>query len=321
MRTTKIAVLPAVLALLGAGLAGCATAAPSGEGSGDAQKLELILGLNGMSYYETLACGAKEAAAGTDVVVNVSAANQWAVEAQTTVLNAALSRGPNTVAIVPVDPNGLAAPLGQATAQGIKVIAADQSLDPSITSQATIVSDNLQGGQLAGEAAVEALAGQGKVLVIAPPPGASGEDARVDGFVDVAEAGGLTLVDTQYAADQTAAAAAVSASLSANPDLAAVYATNEYTLLGAVSALKTAQLNGTVKAIGVDASQAEVDALNAGDVYALVAQQPEKIGELVVEQMIALNAGETVEQTTAVPMVLLTKDSDDLDEYVYEPSC
>lgn len=320
MRNMIPAAVPVMLAV-SLSLAGCAgTSGPPTSGT-DTQNLELILGLNGMSYYETLACGAKEAAEGTNVVVNVSAANEWALSAQTTVLNGALSRGPNAVAIVPVDPKGLSGPLGQASEQGIHVMAADQALDPSIDAVATILSDNLQGGELAGEAALTALDGAGKVLVIAPPPGASGEDARVDGFVDAAKAGGLTLVETQYAADQTAAATAVSASLSAHPDLALVYATNEYTLLGAVSALKTAQLNQKVLAVGVDASQAEVDALRAGDVYALVAQQPHMIGKLVVEQMIALNAGEAVEPHTSVPMVLLTRSSDDIDDYTYEPTC
>lgn len=300
-------------------LGGCAQDAQSDS---DSKKLELILGLNGLSYYETLACGAKEAAEGTEVSVHVSAADQWSVDAQTTVLNAALARNPNTVAIVPVDPSGLSSPLGQASAQGINVISADQQLDPSIEAQATIVSDNLGGGKMAGEMTAELLDGQGgDVLIIAPPPGASGEDDRVVGFVEAVRDLGITLMQTQHAADQTAASAAVSASLAANPDLKAVYATNEYTLLGAVSALKNAGVAGKVKAVGIDAAQAQVDALENGDVDGLVAQQPAKIGQLVVEQMLAINAGESVEAHTAVPMIALSRDSEDLATYVYKPTC
>ena len=75
--------------------------------------------------------------------------------------------------------------------------------------------------------------------------------------------------------------------------------------------------------VGFDAGPAQVKALEAGTVQALVAQEPATIGEDGVKQAIAALKGEPTEEKIQTGFTILTKDNINGDgkDAVYKSSC
>ena len=80
-----------------------------------------------------------------------------------------------------------------------------------------------------------------------------------------------------------------------------------------VKALKDSELaGGKVKIVGFDASEASVNDLKAGDVQALVLQDPVKMGYLGVKTILSSLAGEQVEKRIDTGVTIVT--SENMDE-------
>ena len=111
-------------------------------------------------------------------------------------------------------------------------------------------------------------------------PGISTTDQRKQGF----EAGikaypGIKYLGTQFDNDdQTKASQQASALITAHSDLAGIFAMNVVSGNGVTSAVKAAGKSGKVKLVEFDAEPLQVQALKAGTIDALVAQDPYGIG-------------------------------------------
>jgi len=129
----------------------------------------------------------------------------------------------------------------------------------------------------------------------------------------------------QYDNDDPAKAASiVSATLSKNPDLKGIFATNLFSAEGAATALRQRGLLGKVKIVGFDAGPKQVDDLKSGVVQALIAQKPAEIGADGVDQaMNALN-GKSVTKKIGTGFVVVTKtnmNDPNVSKFLYKSSC
>src|SRR5205814_9495883 len=97
--------------------------------------------------------------------------------------------------------------------------------------------------------------------------------------------------------------------LQAHPNIKAVFASNESTTRGALGALDQAKKLGSVKFVGFDASAELVDALDKGQIQALVLQDPVKMGYLSVKAAVAALRGEKVEKEQPIPPTLVTQEN------------
>jgi ribose transport system substrate-binding protein len=97
--------------------------------------------------------------------------------------------------------------------------------------------------------------------------------------------------------------------LTGNPDLAAVFASNDNMALGAVQAIKSAGLSGKVIVVGFDANPNAAAAVLAGDMAATVAQNPKNMGALGVENALKVKKGETIDPIIDTGTVLVTKEN------------
>ncbi len=147
------------------------------------------------------------------------------------------------------------------------------------------------------------LNGDGKVqyLVFKGEPGNPEAEARTEFCVSQAEARGLTMeningepVVANWATDQ--AQQQMQAILSANSGkIEAVFCNNDDMALGVVAALNADgyNMNGLsenwIPVIGVDATDAGVEAINSGKMAATVKQDGDAMGKAIIE--IAVNAG------------------------------
>jgi ribose transport system substrate-binding protein len=319
------------LGLAALSLAACSTGATTGDATGDAgadagdnRNVALVLGTSGSPFYEALSCGAQAAAEELDLQLDVSAADQFAAEAQIPVVNAVTASGPAVAAVVPTDAQALVPPLRELTSRGTELITVDQTLADTSIVATQILTDNVEGGRMAAEEVNTLTGGAGKVLVITQPPGSTAQDQRVQGFEEqLATYPGLDYLGAQYQSNQPdVAAQIVTATLSAHPELAAIFVTNDQGAIGAVTGLEQAGAVGRVKLVAYDAATAEVAALKNGSIQALIAQNPRQEGEVAMQNAAALIEGEDIEPEVLTELVVIRQGEDaKADEYEYKAGC
>jgi ribose transport system substrate-binding protein len=284
----------------------------------------LVLGVKGSPFYQALACGAQAKAKELGLNLTVSAPDQFAADSQIPVVNAVAATKPAVAVVVPTDAQALIAPLRQLAGMGTKVVTVDQTVADNSFVETQIVTDNEQGGKFAADAMNGLLAGKGKVLVITQPPGSAAQDARTAGFEEeLKKYAGLNYLGAQYQSDNPQKAAEiVTSTLSAHPDLAGIFATNDQGAIGALTGLRQAGAVGKVKVVAYDAAAAEVSAFKNGGIEALIVQNPKQEGEVAMQTAAKLIKGERVDKTTLTELVTIKAgDNATAEKYEYKADC
>jgi ribose transport system substrate-binding protein len=327
LSVTAASALALSLAACGGSSGGGTAANPSGKATGGSgsKNITLMVGVKGDPFYVSMQCGAQEAATAAGAKLTVQGPDKFDATLQNPMLDAVASSKPDALLVAPNDVKASAPPLKRIQDAGTKVVLVDTTVTDPTIGVSRIATDNNLGGQKAAEALQE-LGVKGKVLVISTDPGVSSVDARVDGFKTKAQELGFTLAgDTQYSHNQASTAAQViSASLSKNPDLAGVFATNLFTAQGVATGVKQAGKSGKVKIVGFDAGPDQIKQLEAGDVQALVAQKPFDIGKQGVEQALNALAGKPVTKSIETESLIVTKANmaqPDVSKYIYKSNC
>lgn len=308
-------------------LAACNSGGQIGDSgsTATAKKMVLIPGVAAEPFYISMECGFREAAKAAGYEVDVQAPAKFDATLQTPIVTGVLANKPGAVLIAPTDDKALAGPMKQLKDAGIKVVEVDTKLQDTSIASATISSNNEQGGEKAAETLAK-LAGDkpGSVLVLNTKAGTSTTDARAKGFeTAIKKYPNLKYLGQQYTDNEPdQAASKVTATLSGNPDLIGVFATNLNTGEGAATGLRNAGKTGAVNLVGFDASPKQVQDLKAGVVQALIAQDPATIGKTGVERAVAAIEGKTVQRDTETDLVAITKaDADANSKYFYKQSC
>lgn len=286
--------------------------------------VSLVLGVKGSPFYEALACGAKAKAKELGLELSVSAGDQFAADSQIPVVNAVAATKPAVAVIVPTDMQALIGPMKQIAEMGSYVVTVDQTVGDNSFVQTEILTDNEAGGKLAADAMNKLLGGKGKVLVITQPPGSAAQDARTIGFEEeLKKYPGIEYLGPQYQSDDPQKAAEiVTSTLSAHPDLAGIFSTNDQGAIGAITGLKQAGADGKVKVVAYDAATAEVNALKNGTIQALIAQNPKLEGEVAMEIAAKLIKGEKVDKLTLTEIAtILADEHEKADKYEYKGDC
>jgi ribose transport system substrate-binding protein len=303
-------------------LAGTAAIGPAE--AQDAKTVALVLGVKGSPFYQALQCGAQAKAKELGLTLTVSAPDQFAADSQVPVVNAVAATKPAVAVIVPTDTQALVAPMKQLDSRGTKVITVDQTINDSSFVKTAIVTDNEQGGRLAADAMNKLLGGKGKMLMITQPPGSAAQDARGKGFeVQLKKYPGIVYLGPQYQSDDPQKAAEiVTSSLSANPDLAGIFSTNDQGAIGAITGLRQGGATGRVKVVAYDTATAEVNAFKNGAIQALIAQNPKQEGEVAMEAAAKLISGGALEKTTLTEIAIVADgDNAKAAKYEYKADC
>ncbi len=295
------------------------TATASAEG-----KVSLVLGVKGSPFYQALQCGAQAKAKELGLTLSVSAPDQFAADSQIPVVNAVTATKPDVAIIVPTDTQALVAPMKDLAGRGAKVVTVDQTINDTSFVQTQILTDNEAGGKMAAEDMNDLIGGKGKVLVITQPPGSAAQDARVTGFEEkIKTYSGIEYLGPQYQSDDPQKAAEiVTSALSAHPDLAGIFSTNDQGAIGAITGLRQAGAAGRVKVIAYDAATAEVNAFKNGTIHALIAQDPKQEGEVAMEVAAKLIKGESLPKITMTDIVSIKAgDTKSAEKYEYKADC
>jgi ribose transport system substrate-binding protein len=202
----------------------------------------------------------------------------------------------------------------RAAKENIPVVIFDSGIDtPNYISM--VATDNYAAGQLAAQRMGDILSGKGKVVVVAVQPGGASTMAREQGFEDgIKKFPGIQIVDKRYGMADFAKSLQVAENmLTAFPDAAGLFASNESSAVGAAQALK-GRKSTTVKMVGFDWSPTLLADLRAGLIDSLVVQDPFNMGyECVIAAVNKLD-GKAVEKNHPMPPKLVTKANVDTPE-------
>jgi len=282
------------------------TAGGDTEASGD---FTLGMSVSTLSnpFFVTLVDGAQAEAdtAGVELIV-VDAQDDPATEAAN--IEDLITQGVDAILINPTDSDAIVPSIQRANDAGIPVFTIDRSASGGDVT-AHVASDNVAGGVLAGEFVCEAIGGSGNVVELQGIAGTSAANDRGQGFNDSlsADCSGATVVAAQTANFDRAEALTVFENiLASESDIAAVFAHNDEMILGALEAARAAGREGDIVFVGFDAVDDAVAAVEAGDLAATVAQQPEVIGQLGVRTAVSSLNGDPVDNFIPVALAVIS---------------
>ena len=184
--------------------------------------------------------------------------------------------------------------LEEAIDAGVKIIYVDSPA--TVEAAATFATDNFQGGVQAGEYLKakldEAGVTEGEIGIVDAQAGVDSCQNRYDGFASVFEGTDFTIGERQYSDGDNAKAQELANTLIAN-GVVAIYGTNDGATNGSAAAVKDAASNGeTIYCVGWDKSDSNIAHVEGGELLAFMAQNPNVMGEMAVDAVVAIESGE-----------------------------
>jgi ribose transport system substrate-binding protein len=203
------------------------------------------------------------------------------------------------ICLAPLDANQLRRPVQQAMAKKIPVVIFDSGLNGEVGKDfvSYVATDNHKGGVLAGEELVRLLGGKGKVVLLKYNVGSASTEERERGFLEVlAKHPGIQVIEKDQYGGATAGESQRKAEnmIDKLREADGIFCSNESLTVGMLNVLRSNGLAGQKKFVGFDASPFLISALKAGDIQALVSQNPTRMGFEAVNAMVTyLQKGST----------------------------
>ncbi|MCT1578093.1 ribose ABC transporter substrate-binding protein RbsB [Oceanobacillus kimchii] len=207
--------------------------------------------------------------------------------------------------INPTDSAAVSSAVQSANAADIPVITIDRSADEGEV-ETLITSDNISGGEMAAEFIAETVGEDANVVELQGIAGASATRERGEGFHNVAEEKLNVLVSQPANFDRTEGLTVMENTLQGYNDIDAVFAHNDEMALGAIEAIKATGKDIVV--VGFDGVDDAIAAVEAGELTATVAQQPDLMGQEAINTVQEVFAGNDVDELIPVPLDLKTKE-------------
>jgi ribose transport system substrate-binding protein len=220
--------------------------------------------------------------------------------------------GVSAIVLAPLDDTALRTPVKSAGEHGIPVVIIDSGLKGEAGKDfiSFVATNNKTGGRLGGEELARLLGGKGKVVLLRYSEGSDSTAQREAGFLEVMKQHpGITVtVDNRYGGATVASAQDAAMNLVDKlREADGIFCPNESSTQGMLLALRQAGLAGKKQFVGFDTSPALLSALNRGDIQALVAQNPGRMGYLGVATAVKHLRGEKVEPLIDTGCVLVTQ--------------
>ncbi|MET8209457.1 substrate-binding domain-containing protein [Streptomyces sp. NPDC005373] len=273
--------------------------------SGKSTKLGLSVSTLNNPFFVQMKAGAQAEAKKEGVKLTVTDAQNDASQ-QANQLQNFTSEGMSSVIVNPVDSDAVGPAVRGANKADIPVVAADRGVNKAKT--ATLVaSDNVAGGRQAAKTLADKLGGTGKIVILQGTAGTSASRERGQGFAEGIEAyPGIKVVAKQPADfDRTKGLDVMTNMLQANAGVDGVFAENDEMALGAIKALGS-KAGKSVAVVGFDGTPDGLKAVEAGTLYASVAQQPKELGRIAVQNAVRAAKDKKVAEMVKVPVKVVT---------------
>lgn len=302
-------------------ISGCASESSSDTNSKDSVAVEKkgTIGFSALEltnpFFKVIADNMQEEAAkhGYELIV-LSAERD--VKKQADHVDEFLVKGVSAIILNPCDSNGIGPAIKKANDKGVPVFTNDIKYngdEGKVVSH--VATDNYQGGKLAGEAMVKLLGDSGGKVAILHFPQAESCQLRVKGFHEIVNAHNDKTKNAKIEVVATLDGGGVRDEgskgtkdvIESNPDLAAIFAINDPSALGARAALEGAGKADQVTIIAFDGQQIGKEAILEGKILCDPIQFPDQIGKVTIEQIIKYFNGDDVQSEILIPSKLYYK--------------
>ncbi len=225
-----------------------------------------------------------------------------------------LSQDIDGLLIVPVDSQSAVTLVEMATAKGVPVTCASRAI-PSDDVISFATGDDLQAGREVGKYFAEALGGEGKVVLLLGQLGLDPVIKRMTGFKEVlADYPEIEIVAEQVADNNRAKAVSIMENiLTAQPEIDAVFGTNDEMALGSYIAMKAAGRGDEALIATVGGHMETYTSIKNNELDAVVFY-PNTMGARALELLVEYLNGNEVPKVDVVPSVLITLDN--VDQYI-----
>ncbi|MFG0295697.1 MAG: substrate-binding domain-containing protein [Maioricimonas sp. JB045] len=312
-----LALLPMVLGCGDAGNQPADQAAgPDTGASGANEPTRGTIGFSALTltnpFFKVIADSMKEEAAkhGYELLV---VSGERDVKKQADQVSEFIVKGVSAIVLNPCDSQAIGPAIQKANEAGIPVFTNDIKYDGDAGEVVChVATDNYQGGRLAGEAMVKLIGDSGGKVAILHFPQAESCQLRVKGFREVIDAHNakdgaaqieiVAVLDGGGVRDEGFKAA--KDTIEANPDLAALFAINDPSALGARAALEAAGKADQVRIIAFDGQKIGKQAILEGKIVCDPVQFPDRIGKATIEQIVRHFDGDEVPEEILIPSEL-----------------
>jgi ribose transport system substrate-binding protein len=280
-------------------------------GSAVAQNIAVVTNGPGTGnpFWAQIEQGIQDAAKDLDVNVSLlSAPRSGDVVGQIRVLEDQLVKTPDGLVLAPVEPDALKSIIADYQAEGIPIVFIDTNIpDSGVT---FIGTDNREGAMLAGQYLCDHLPEGASIALLDGIITSTTGRQRSEGTAEAVKACGLNIAAQQSAEwDRAKAVSVMENVLTGNPDLAGVFASNDNMALGAIEALKSANMLDQVTGVGFDANPDAAASILAGEMSASIAQNPHSMGVTGVESVLKLINGETLSPVIDTGVTVVTEEN------------
>jgi ribose transport system substrate-binding protein len=220
------------------------------------------------------------------------------------------------IVLTPCDSVAIGPAIREANEAGIPVFTADIAcLAPGAKVVTHVATDNYGGGKQAAHAVIETLGEAGGRVAIIDHKLIESCILRVKGFKEIIEKHNLgrTTGTIEIVAELPGGAAkdggyrAAEDLLQVHANLAAIFAINDPSALGARAAMEKAGRAGQIVLVGFDGSPEGKAAVKAGKLYASPVQFPDRIGVETVRAIVRHFKGEALPTEMLIPTALYRK--------------
>jgi ribose transport system substrate-binding protein len=267
-------------------------------------------------YWKSVEAGARQAEKDLGVVVKYKSSVQEDDRAgQIAVVQGFISDNVNGIVLAPVDNIALVPAVQAAMQKKIPVVIIDSALDGDAGKDfiCYVGTNNRQAGKMGGEELAKELGGKGKYLLLRYAEGSASTTEREQGFLDtMAENPGMKpeMANFIYAGTSVSEAEKTALNLLDNiRDCDGIFCPNESTTVGMLNVLEQNHLTGKIHFVGFDATPPLVDALKAGQLNALVSQNPTKMGYQGVKACLDYINGKPQDPNQDSGVQLITRDN------------
>jgi ribose transport system substrate-binding protein len=266
-------------------------------------------------FWKAVEAGAREGAkeAGAEIIWKGSLKEEDPAQ-QIQIFEQFVAEDVGGIVLAPIDDAALKGPVATAMQKGIPVVIMDSALkgEPGKDFVSTVSTNNYRGGEMAGEQLGKLLDGKGKVVLFRFRQGSASTSQREAGFLEAIKKFPdiQVIVDNRYSGTTISEAQSTALKmLDKLKEADGIFCSNEPSTLGMLLALKQNNLAGSKKLVGFDTSPGLVEALKRGEIQALIAQNPKKMGRDAVQALVAKMKGETVDAVIDSGAAVVTKEN------------
>jgi ribose transport system substrate-binding protein len=273
----------------------------------------------GGEFWETVEQGAREAAKELNVDIKWEGPlAETELAEQNKIIENMVNLGVDGMALAPLNNRTMRESVENVVAAGIPVVIFDSAVDGDAHTS-FVATDNAKGGVIAAKYIIEQL-GQGpkQLFLLRYIQGTASTEQRAQGFLDTAKSAGFEVSADPYCEDATVAGAKKTATnvleqfvKDGRLQLDGMFATNLYSTMGLLEALTDLRKSGVqtdIVFVGFDTSPGLIRDLQAGNIDALISQNPRRMGYLAVETTARLLNGEKVEPRIDTGVELVTRE-------------